>query len=142
MGPEETLAQLRLKGLVSGDCNLIGARWETNGISIFSIIYQNYIYFYFLFFFFCLVLYFIFVFIARVSNFPPNPATGWGSNCNFAQTPYGVSGSGVSRVPSVTFTQSLRRLRCASSGPFLSRSQQELSRCTSTIGVCDLAGLV
>jgi len=35
MGPEETLAQLRLKGLVSGDCNLIGARWETNGISIF-----------------------------------------------------------------------------------------------------------
>ena len=141
MGPEETLAQLRLKGLVSGDCNLIGARWETNGIILFVLIYVNHLATnsidYIL-----LVLTTLLFRIARVSNFPPNPATGWGSNCNFAQTPYGVSGSGVSRVPSVTFTQSLRRLRCASSGPFLSRSQQELSRCTSTIGVCDLAGLV
>ena len=47
MGPEETLAQLRLKGLVSGDCNLIGARWETNGISykkLFYILNFNYIF--------------------------------------------------------------------------------------------------
>ena len=44
MGPEETLAQLRLKGLVSGDCNLIGARWETNGIIFLLLSFTNFSY--------------------------------------------------------------------------------------------------